>query len=284
VSAKGDIDMREARERRPPEELGISGRIDHKVTLSDGVSLSVRLVTPNGQQTGRGVLLVHGFAAEKTENGLFDTLASRLAAGGLATAQYDWRGLGDSEGTFHNVTLQRHADDLVELARWFEKRIEVPSGSLSVIGFSLGATILAMAAKSGFQMASAVFLSPAFRPKRDMWPRYKHLQRQLRETEAVTKPGSRVLLGQAILGSLEVADVTEDVRALRAPLLVCHGSKDQRIPLASTRRALSHVQDSVQLEVFKGASHSFRPEKEHRPRLGNVVCEWLLGLERNRVF
>src|SRR5215207_6536372 len=66
----------------------------------------------------RAVVLVHGFAAEKTENGLFIPLREALLERGYQVLMYDWRGLGNSEGDFGSTSLQDHSRDLVSVVGW----------------------------------------------------------------------------------------------------------------------------------------------------------------------
>src|SRR5437868_3947304 len=78
------------------ERVGRSRLRKKTIKMPDGCGLSALYGTPKAlhQQNIKAVILVHGFAAEKTENGLFWETANQLVSAGQITLAYDWRGLG----------------------------------------------------------------------------------------------------------------------------------------------------------------------------------------------
>jgi pimeloyl-ACP methyl ester carboxylesterase len=216
-------------------------------------------------------VFVHGFAAEKTENGLFPLFEKALASKGWVTLSYDWRGLGKSEGSFSETDLQCHAADFARIVDWLKKSTK--QSRVSALGFSLGAAVIALGVERGVELDHAAFLSPALRPAVDMWPRYatEATQRELQQSGYIVK--NRVQVGRHFLESLRDTDLAPPGRvfAAKMPLLVCHGTEDERIPF-STSSSLFH--QSEDFHPFPGASHSFRPEETHRGRLKRVLLDW----------
>lgn len=223
------------------------------------------------------VVLVHGFAAERTENGLFLDLAHGLVARGYSVLLYDCRGCGKSSGDYATTTVAEHVRDFRTTIEWLlTKRCH--STSIFGVGFSLGATIVALAAKRDVNLAGVVFWSPAFRPAVSMWPRYNSPETrfQLANQGFIFKPENHVRLGKKLLDSLRRTDlgcdaITADLRAL-----ICHGTEDSRISVSLTREIVSNAKSPhLQYIEFKGASHSFKPQRRHRDKLLDVTYSWL---------
>jgi alpha-beta hydrolase superfamily lysophospholipase len=260
---------------------------EYYITAAGGGRLSALYGTPsnrralNNADELKTVLLVHGFAAEKTENGLFSETASQLLSAGYRVLAYDWRGLGKSEGDFSNLSLDDHVSDFKVVVEWLRKKANVSNVQICAVGFSLGAVLVAKAVQSGVKLGAVVFWSPATRPAKHMWPRYNtpEASKQLDLEGFVVKPDSNVRLGRAILDSLRDTDLGERAFDLGVPLLVCHGSNDTRIPISASRHCFDAVKkknkDKVLFAEFIGASHSFRPKKEHRKALIKLLSSWL---------
>jgi len=226
-------------------------------------------------------ILVHGFAAEKTENGLFLEVAKKLLAQGIFVLSYDWRGLGNSEGDFSVSSLDTHVRDFQAVVRWAIRNVRVSESEICALGFSLGSAVVAKTIRSGQKIGGAALWSPATRPSVSMWPRYntEEIRGELERTGFVLKSESNVRLGKPILDSLRDTDLGDDAFDLGIPLLVCHGSGDVRIPVQCTRQSFEHIREKMIGQVryveFSGASHSFRPEKQYRPRLLSFLSKWL---------
>jgi len=101
---------------------------------------------------------------------------------------------------------------------------------------------------------------------------------QIDATGFAAKPGSSVLLGRAAVEMLRDTDLGENAFEIEPPLLVCHGTNDERIPCSNTQELMARLLPgrAVTYMEFEGASHSFRPA-EHRQRVAEVVVDWLLA-------
>ena len=249
-----------------------------EIPMPDGVTLAGTLYAPT-RSAGphRTVIMVHGFAAEKTENGLFSYLAEALTGDDFRVLIYSWRGLGKSGGDFTSSDLMSHVTDFESTVGWLAGQAKLQPTDISAVGFSLGATVTALAIKRHPILKAAVFLGPAMRPSIDMWPRYgtDEVQGELDANGFVVKNGVQV--GRALLENLRTTDLAPDSRYRSPlPLLVCHGSDDRRIPLETSLRIFGETrQRGVDFQRFDGATHSFRPEDLHWPRLARVVGSWL---------
>lgn len=240
--------------------------------------VTIALEESKARGTARGwVLLVHGFAGNRRENGLFDHITTHLVAHGFTVLRHDWRGLGDSGGSYVEADLDRHVRDLGSIVEWARQRH--PSIPAYAIGFSLGAAALGLLERRGGGecFARMAYLSPAVRPKQSMWPRYESEWKNVLEHGSVAKAGTSVRIGRPILQSLRDVDLGLDAFRTRAPLLVCHGDSDTRVSCEFSRQIAQETpvnDDRFVFRVFHGASHSFRPQPAHWPGVSECVHAW----------
>lgn len=247
---------------------------DVTIEAPDGVRLSGLVFSPHEMDvsTERIAVFVHGFAGNKSENGLFTDAAAELIRHKYHVITYDWRGCGQSEGNFSTTSLEKHVEDFLAVWKWLQSQFEEVK-QIDAIGFSLGASILTLAYKKKVPIRRLVFLSPTLRPAIDMWPRYQELYKDIELTGYVQKPGSAVVLGEAILNSLRVTDLLEEAGSLNMPILVCHGTNDERIPIQHTRDLVKYL-PNVDFQEIDGASHSYYPINKHRKQVMDSLKNW----------
>ena len=245
------------------------------VPISDDFSLRAEIHHAYGESRGT-IVFVHGFCGNRHENGLFQKLAQAVANVGFDAVLYDWRGIGDSDGVFATATLEDHVQDFLGITDWV--REECSSDRVSTVAFSLGAAVVGSAlidreSKDRADLSSAIYLSPAVRPKESMLPRYTKTLDEIKQNGAATKPGTTVELGLAAIQSLE-ADLGEGAFDLDIPLFVCHGTNDSRIQPEHTKRLLETASITPKHYFFAGASHSFRPDGTYWDILGAATSIW----------
>lgn len=152
-------------------------RAAQRVTLrtDDGVILTATWYEPPAR--GPAVILVHMLHRSRRD---FDALASRLASEGIGALALDLRGHGDSQGSIGTDFGPMVAD--VKAARRFLIGRSDVSGKIGLLGASLGANLVALAAADDPGVASLALLSPSLD------------YRGLRIETAMRKFGSRPVL------------------------------------------------------------------------------------------
>ena len=152
-------------------------RAAQRVTIraDDGVVLTATWYEPPAR--GPAVILVHMLHRSRRD---FDALASRLASEGIGALALDLRGHGDSQGSIGTDFAPMVAD--VKAARRFLIGRSDVSGKIGLLGASLGANLVALAAADDPGVASLALLSPSLD------------YRGLRIETAMRKFGSRPVL------------------------------------------------------------------------------------------
>jgi uncharacterized protein len=83
------------------------------------------------------VTLLHGFTGTHLEpHRLFALMARQLAGRGIAAFRFDFRGSGDSEGDFGEMTVTRELEDARAALRLLEARAELDRARFGVLGWS----------------------------------------------------------------------------------------------------------------------------------------------------
>jgi putative redox protein len=255
---------------------------DVMIEADDSIALSARISSPKPRSRGT-VIFVHGFAGNKHENGLFDVLSEKCAGSGLRSIQYDWRGLGSSEGEFKSYPIQGHVDDFQSVLKWARGTSEAQSQPMFAVGFSLGAAVVGLSlrrAKKKHSLNRISFLSPAVRPNISMWPRYNKEKnwKAIQRLGYFEKDGTKVRIGREVLESLSVTDLGEQAYSLDLPLLVCHGKEDARIKFEHSEEIYltckRHGARNLTFKGLKGASHSFKPSKSNWNKIAKMLINW----------
>ncbi len=216
------------------------------------------------------LVLAHGFAGNKNENGLLLQARDHFLRNGFSVLRFDFRACGGSEGKFKNVRLYDLVTDLQSVFMHIKSDRILRSSPIGYVGFSLGAGIGLMA---GVPVDCYVFWSPAIYTRTDMVPRYEP---ELAEKGYVIKGSIKV--GKEFIEDLNSDIIPSSLSGLTTPVLMVHGSADKRIPIASSRRALDVLRrgtaKSSRLEVIEGGDHSYRVDPRMREHVFSVSCRW----------
>lgn len=108
------------------------------------------LHTPDAPAPAQGwpsVILLHGFTGSATsDHRLFPLLARRLAARGVAALHFDFRGSGQSQGDFSEMTVSREVQDALAAFEFMRRRSGLDPERVMSLGFSMGGIVAALTA------------------------------------------------------------------------------------------------------------------------------------------
>ncbi|WP_052702964.1 alpha/beta hydrolase family protein [Paenibacillus beijingensis] len=133
----------------------------------DGQKVVGTLVLPEGIKRPPVVLMLHGFTGTRDDwkskfvpEGLFGRAAPIFAKNGIATLRIDFRGSGDSDGKFEDMTVESEVKDALAAVDYLASSPDV-SKSISVMGMSLGGAVsTAVAGRSTVPVHSLVLWNP----------------------------------------------------------------------------------------------------------------------------
>ena len=240
---------------------------------SGGVVLRGHLARPVGTATatGRyGLVLCHGFPADgpgsrNAQQG-YPELADRLAEeAGWVVLSYDFRGAGRSDGDFSL------AGWLADIKAGIDELFRVGDiDEVWLAGFGTGGSLALCATGEDERVQGvATFGSQA---DFDSWA--SDPEKFLEHARSVGVVSDKAFPKDFDAWSREL----NEIRPLNLigkipprPVLLVHGSEDERVPLMDARALADAADGMVELRVLSGAGHRLR----HDPRAVAVLLGWL---------
>ncbi|MFC4453201.1 alpha/beta hydrolase family protein [Deinococcus sonorensis] len=209
------------------------------------------LHVPDTERPAHGfpsVLMLHGFTGQRVEpHRLFVLFSRYLAQLGVASLRIDFRGSGESEGDFSEMTVSREVEDAVAAFEYLRDQPDIDPERAMLHGFSMGGMVAALA-------------SPQVRPHRlalwapalpELWLRY--LKGGF-VPPVITDQGGWPL-GRDFLLEMPRLQPLEAAQRWGGVARVFHGDQDEAVPPeVGVRYARALGCDAVGIP---GASHTF---------------------------
>lgn len=237
---------------------------------SDGIELRSYISTPAEPDGSRGLVLCHGFPQaprEAASAGLrYAELADRIAAQvGMTVVTFNFRGTGQSEGDF---SLGGWCTDLHAAVRHL--RTEEKVADVWLAGFGAGGAVALYAAGMDPRIRGVASFSA--RAHFDDWADNAHeLLVHCRRFGMIRSdefpPDVKAWADE--MRTIRPIDVVSKIPP--RPLMIAHGSEDERVPVQDARDLASAAHGQVDLRIIAGAGHRMR----HDPRIVAVLLGWL---------
>ncbi len=208
---------------------------------------------------------------------LFVTLGRELAKRGIASLRFDYRGAGDSEGEFSEMTLEGKISDTLACLDFLAKEGQIDARRLGLMGRSLGGVIAILAARRFPLIKSLVLWAPVFNsdPWRQLWEAVKSRSHDFQQQELLRHLPIHVP-SLAFLQQFFRINIKKELEELKEiPLLHIHGELDQIVKIEHAkayelaRKGLSQTR-FVQLPR---SDHDFSDEQEQRLAI-QETCDW----------
>ncbi|MEY3553367.1 MAG: hypothetical protein RL735_1715 [Pseudomonadota bacterium] len=249
---------------------------------SDGLQIAYIDHAPTGPDLGEPILLIHGFASNHAVNWVNTLWVKTLAHAGRRVIALDNRGHGASQKVYDPA--QYHTATMAEDARRLIEHLKL--GRIDVMGYSMGARITAFLALNHRDMVRSAILgglghhlvdglglpmgiadaleAPSLDTLTDP------MQRMFRAFAEQTGSDLRALAA-CIRGSRQTL-TQEEARAIRVPVLVAVGTKDD--VAGDPHRAAALIPGARALDI---------PGRDHNLAVGDKVYkEGVLSFLRER--
>lgn len=178
------------------------------------------------------VLICHGLAGHKCGRfRLYVDLAQKLAEAGIAALRIDFRGSGDSEGAFSDMTVESQIEDAMQGLDYLRHHPAVDSSRIGVFGRSFGGAIAVIAAKRQQDIKSIALWAPFFSgdPWLAHWKKVQCPTTSPEEKDMLMRVNGQ-LAGYAFFEEFFALDLKKELAPLQEiPMLHIHGDKDVRV-------------------------------------------------------
>ncbi|MCY3771237.1 MAG: alpha/beta fold hydrolase [Gemmatimonadetes bacterium] len=235
-----------------------------------GDLLAARLSLPPDGRPVAYALFAHCFTCNRNLNAV-RRISQEMSDHGLAVLQFDFTGLGDSEGDFSETGFASNVDDLVAAAKYLESHHEAPQ---VLIGHSLGGAAVLKAAGSIPSCNAVVTIGAPAEPKH-----VAHLIEDARETieqtgqATVTLAGRSFLIKKQFLDDLDETRMEDTIRRLRRALLVCHSPVDQTVGIENAARIFQAAMHPKSFLSLDKADHLLSNEADAF-YVGRAAAAW----------
>ncbi|MGE5449974.1 MAG: alpha/beta hydrolase, partial [Methanomassiliicoccales archaeon] len=180
----------------------------------------------------------------------------KLTDHGFGLIAFDFRGTGESSGSFYEMTISSQAEDLKQVLSFADYTYKVP---MIVLGRSLGgSTVLATVSNDDRPVATVLWSTP-LAVKEVFAKMLGDATQQLAAGQMVTIKDdySSYELGAGFWQDLVRHDFKQYVlTAAKQPLLVIHGEADEVVDTANAQE-IKLLAPTAQLITVAGADHKF---------------------------
>jgi hypothetical protein len=249
------------------------------VFFNHGQQLVGVLHRPDAVSTPRpAVVFFHGFTGTKVEpHRIFVKAARQLAAAGIFAFRFDFRGSGDSEGDFSEMTISGEISDALKAIDVLTTTAGVDPNRIGALGLSMGGGVAACVCGRDPRIKSAVLWAPLSDDPPDV------LQMMLGANAARPNPGADFVdfwggntVGPAFFADIPRIKPSQEIQRFSGPLLIVHGTADETVPATHGRRYYELMRNRnapTEIEMIPDADHTFNT-KAWEDRVIARSVEW----------
>jgi len=230
---------------------------------------------PEKKKKSPCIVLCHGFTGHKAEvHFLFTKCARNLAKSGFASLRFDFRGSGDSEGEFKDMSLEEEISDAIAAINFVKKQKNIDKNKIGLLGLSMGGLVSAHVVGLVKDIKSLVLLSAVARFKK-LW------EKKIAKRFNNKFPQNGIDIGGLLVSKKFINAVYKldslnlsRIREYNNPLLIIHGDKDKTVPLQDAK-IYYNTSNSLRkkLIIIKNGDHGFSNLKIEK-KVINIICNW----------
>lgn len=234
---------------------------------------------PIGETKAPAVLICHGLAGNRIgQHRMYVSLSECLSRIGIASFRFDFRGSGDSEGDFSEMTLKGEVADALRAFEFLTLQENVDPTRIGVFGRSFGGAIAILAAHRFGNIKSIALWSPVY--DTEQWEE----QWEMINTQTVDEEIRRELL--QVNGQLPSIDFYKEMFSMNlenevlslqdVPMQLIHGEKDPRVEIEHSEKYAKIRQNANAKTEFIKLEHSDHDftHPEERVHATNMTCQW----------
>lgn len=225
------------------------------------------------------VLFCHGFSGHRIETRrLFVRFSRCLADHGIASLRFDYRGCGESDREFQEVTVYDHISDGHEALRALTHDARINAQGIGILGFSLGGCVAAYLSAEHAGIKAVALWSPVAEPLETFRRSVDHFPDLAQYSDEAYLEHNGIPVGIRFLKGLNRLRPVDKLAATHIPVLLCHGTADEMVLPESTERfytALAQHEREVEKLYLPDAGHNFTSlTKDHQ--LFEKTTQWFV--------
>jgi pimeloyl-ACP methyl ester carboxylesterase len=212
------------------------------------------------------IVFLHGYTGTRTGDHCILVKAAReLCRGGFACLRFDFRGSGESEGSFADITVDGEMSDALAAVEFLRDFKGIDRRRIGLVGVSLGGSVAACVGADAGVKSLALWSPWAFtdylveKGGRIFKDPYAWLPPNFKD--AIKRKG-RVDIGGYMRGkpffeSLAEVDPLREIAKYEGPVLIIHGGEDQVVSPTNSEYLYDSVKGTRRLIIIDDADHTF---------------------------
>jgi len=223
---------------------------------NEGLTLYGMLHRTEGAGPQPAVMLLHGFTGQRVESHrIFVKTARRLVENGIAALRFDFRGSGESEGEFADITILGWVSDALAGLDWLARRPGIDPDRLGVLGLSIGGCAAAIVAGRRPERVKALTLWSAAADIATLFPERLRLWQPLPVENGYDIGGN--VVGNGFLAELPQVHPQKEVARYPGPALIVHGMRDEVVPFTHADAFVAALASRARKHLIADADHTF---------------------------
>ncbi len=211
------------------------------------------------QTPGPGLVMCHGFTGHRIEaHFLFVKAARAFCDAGLNVLRFDFRGSGESEGAFREMTIEGEIEDALAALQLLRGEPTVAASRVGVLGLSLGGLVAACAAARDGDVKALVLWSAVASMADLVRERWSSAEaRGSLELRGYYEQGA-FEIGAGFIAGAPVVNPLREVKQYHGPALILHGDEDESVPVAHAQMYADALPgDDTTTHTILGADHTY---------------------------
>ncbi len=239
---------------------------------NEGLKLSANLEFPADNNPKAWCLFAHCFTCGKSIKSV-KSISRALTSQGFGVLNFDFTGLGNSEGDFAETNFSTNIEDLVSAYQFLEKEYE---SAQIIIGHSLGGAAVLCAASEMPGVKAVVTIGAPYDPLHVQNLLQENIEEIKEKGEAVVDLGGRPFtIKKQFLDDLEASGRTKHIHNLKKALLVMHSPQDEIVGIENARLIYEEAMHPKSFISLDGADHLLLKEADAN-YAGTVLASWAL--------
>ena len=246
-------------------------KISLDIKNRNGENLSAHLITPINGVINNIAIFAHCFTCSSSL-AVVKNISNELTNQGISVLNFDFTGLGHSEGDFSETTFSNNISDIIDVNAFLTQNYVVPT---ILIGHSLGGAAAIISANMLPNIQAVVSIAaPSF--VKHVTKHFGNLEEIIiKKGEATLSIGGRPFkIKKQFIDDLESHNLENEVKKLRKPLLIMHSPQDLIVGIenaASLYHQAIHPKSFISLD---GADHLITNKKDAF-YVAEVIGSWV---------
>ncbi len=231
------------------------------------------LHTPEKATKSPAIVCCHGFGRNKVDKFRFWVrIARELCKNGFIVLRFDFSGHGDSEGKMDDISISQEINDLECAINYLKNLDDTESDKIGIIGHSLGGEVAVLESTKNASIKTIVLLAPVVDYKK-LGSDFQRALTQVQKSESVEVASHMVK--KRYFDELQKFKPLEEIEKINAPVLIIHGSADERVNIEGSKDIIEKANKPKKLVVIGGADHNFSGYQNTMFMISKTV-DWFL--------